>query len=134
MAGIVLALAGLACGDGGPSMGAAPEPVAREIAGPWVGRFHEEAGPGGPARLSGGPLVLQGPGKAVLYRGEFAYVFDGVPVKVALPSPCHVLCRFEAGHLVLCFNPHTGERPFAFRGDVLNTFLLTVKPTAPRQR
>lgn len=134
MTGIVLALAGLTCGDGGPGTGAAAEPVAREIAGSWVGRFHEEAGPGGPARLSGGPLVLRGPGKAVLFGGEFIYVFDGLQVKTSLPSPCHVLYRFEAGHLVLCLSPYTGELPYAFRGDVLNTFVLTVKPAAPRKR
>jgi hypothetical protein len=134
MAGIVLALAGLTCADGGPGAGSALEPVARDVAGPWVGRFHEAAGPGGPARLNGGPLVLRGPGKAVLFGGEFAYVFDGVPVKTSLPNPCHVLYRFEAGQLALCLNPRTGEQPNAFREDMFNTFLLTVKPAAPRER
>jgi hypothetical protein len=39
MTGIVLALAGLSCGDGGPKVDAAIGPVERPLVGEWVGEF-----------------------------------------------------------------------------------------------
>jgi hypothetical protein len=39
MTGVVLALAGLTCGDGGPGMGAARESLARSFAGLWEGAW-----------------------------------------------------------------------------------------------
>ena len=45
MTGIILALAGLTCGDGGPGCGAAMVTVAPNLSGPWKGtvRFNGSA-------------------------------------------------------------------------------------------
>jgi hypothetical protein len=71
MTGIVLALAGLTCGDGGPTGEAARGPVERPLAGDWVGTIRTV--PPGAAGLI--PLPVEwdlGRGKVRIAWGRWA--------------------------------------------------------------
>jgi hypothetical protein len=137
MAGIVLALAGLTCGDGGQRGGAATAPAEETmrfdgwwrgtVAGKyWAGPRPRdvELGDGGMVISQGGELwnvcratlVKAGPGKATLtldgdLRYDCIYKLQGKDVVLALPS--------RAG----------APRPTAFVVDE-DTGLMTIRPAA----
>lgn len=71
MAGIVLALAGLAAGDGGPRMGAAREPVAEPVnlGAEFRGYMRLAGGPLRPAELAKGRLLVKAPGGVGFFGG-----------------------------------------------------------------
>jgi hypothetical protein len=73
MAGIVLALAGLTCGDGGPGVGAATAPATVSLVGEWTGTERlGEAAPG-KVELSAGTLTTA-PGPCGMFTRAVCFV------------------------------------------------------------
>jgi hypothetical protein len=103
MTGVVLALAGLACGDGGPSAGAAREAVAVSFEGRWVGTVQVSGGKPVPVewdnatgsvwvdRVGGcGRFARSGPGTINVivledaYPGTYSLAGDRLILRVAM--------------------------------------------------
>ena len=130
MAGIVLALAGLTAGDGGPGTGAARAPVAASFGGWWEGSFHTADWCNIPTRFEG-RVWVSAEGKCTLSRCEIEVNPGGAFTARMMfrPRPC--LCRFRGAGITLCFDERPGRLPGAFRAGP-HTILLTLSPAAPR--
>jgi hypothetical protein len=130
MTGIILALAGLTCGDGGPGMGVARAPVAVNFDGNWQGTLHTPRGNIIPIRLGRGTLALI---EGRITRFPFVVKVTGAStfrVTGFRPHPCEGIYRFQAGEAILCFGLEPGLRPSAFeRGP--DQLLFVLRPAAP---
>jgi hypothetical protein len=131
MTGIVLALAGLTCGDGGLGTGAARETVMNAVVAPLAGKLKERDSTICPAKLVKGRAMLDGHGNAILTGCEIAYVWEEIPQRLAFAQPCIAIYRIGAGRIILCFNKPPEERPSAF--GAAGAFLLTLELAAPRK-
>jgi hypothetical protein len=133
MTGIVLALAGLACGDGGPGTGAARAPVVVRFEGRWVGTFRSWR-LDYPAELTGGELhITERRGGGTGPPAPFALTAESERwVRVRWGKETRLgIYKWERGHVVICFGARNGQRPESFDG--FRNFLLTLKPAAPRK-
>jgi hypothetical protein len=140
MTGLVLALAGLTCGDGGPRAGAATARVTAGLDGEWSGTW--DNGNGTP------PLRVR------LRRGVIRFSCDEITIRVtAQPSPGRhaegvvravvddgrgataVWGIFEAepGRLLICIACRPGAPPATFKPVPNSTALITLKPAAQRK-
>jgi hypothetical protein len=139
MAGIVLALAALTCGNGGPGMGAAREATAIVFpAGEWEGTWEHQQYQGPEVstfqvRITGGECLLMPEGRS--FGGHCSFVADGprrVLVKFA-DSTCRGIWKWERGRVVVCIAAKAGsDRPKSFHLGH-NAELITLRPAAPRK-
>jgi hypothetical protein len=134
MTGIVLALAGLTCGDGGPGMGAAREPVTASSDGSWEGPWK-----------NGENTTL----RVEMKDGSFDMILAGFDIwKVSgRPSPAgrgrgtvemvdrarltfRGIYKAEPGILLICVNNHPdGTPPTSFQ-DAITTRIIILRPAA----
>jgi hypothetical protein len=130
MTGFVLALAGLAVGNGGPGMGAARAPVAVNFDGNWQGTLHTPRGNIIPIRLGRGTLTLI---EGRITRFPFVVKVTGANtfrVTEFRPHSCLGIYRLQAGEATLCFGLEPGLQPSAFeRGP--DQLLFVLRPAAP---
>jgi hypothetical protein len=139
MTGIILALAGLASGDGGPGMGAAAAPVAVGLGGDWTGAW--EIGHGEPLRVQMRQGVISWLGQKSVVQLKFRRGPDrdaGTLAAVMSGDKWSVLgqgiYRAEPGRLLICVDFLHGEPPpSAFRPVSGRTALITLKPAALRK-
>jgi hypothetical protein len=128
--GVVLALAGLACGDGGPGMGAATARAAPALTGEWEGHpvlwFWFDGPPVGYIAVE--LVAVLGPSRVVIYstneRGAVCAAVDG--------RPCLGLCEMSAGCVLLCVGAAPGAWPHKV-GPEDRTETYVLKPAAPRK-
>ena len=144
MAGIVLALAGLTCGDGGPGLGAAQAPVALPFfsgpafpgrwAGAWEGTDWRGAKEARTVELAGGVLRTVSAGDIETQSHDVKVAVEGAgALRMTIWSDVYhpAIYRYEGGRLVICVSEGRG-RPVAFRAG-RRTVLLTLRPAAPRK-
>ncbi len=137
MTGVVLALAGLTCGDGGMGGKAATapltEPLRPDLSRDWEGTeqwwMDDDIDP---VRLSRGQMTTVYKGR----RSTVPFTLTLSPGGLARGSwgevRFHGTYRMEADRLLICILPVGGERPTACtRHDGI---LLTLKPAARRPR
>jgi hypothetical protein len=136
MTEIVLALAGLTCGDGGPDLGAGCEPVAFiPRNGEWEGTarlgFHEVC----EARYSRDRLTLWWPADRKGVTSPFVMTAEGEGrAQVSISGrPVPAILRYDGGQLLICYGDGAHGRPRSFAPDAA-TVLLTLRPAGPRAR
>ncbi|HZY84717.1 MAG TPA: hypothetical protein VFE78_07790 [Gemmataceae bacterium] len=135
MTGIVLALAGLACADGGQGTGAAQEPVAASFAGEWEGTY-SAVGVVYTVEVRAKHLWLSVRGGPV---GEvpFALVREGEGLVRMEMHGCRSqgVYRLGAGGVLLCVAAERGgPRPRAFK-VTSQSILIALRPAqAPARR
>jgi hypothetical protein len=134
MTGVVLALAGLTCGDGGPGMGPAREPVKASSDGSWEGSWQ-----------NGGNKTL----KVVMKDGAFDMILAGLDFDIQHVSgrPSRAgsrkgtvemmdqarfifrgIYKAEPGRLLICVNNHPGGPPPTSFQKSITTRLIILKP------
>jgi len=135
MTGVVLALAGLTCGDGGMRAGAAApltERVRLDFSREWEGTFQFARGFSEPVRLSKGQLTMFPLG--LESTQPFALTLSpGGPARGSWgEKQLHGTYRLEGGRLLFCVVPADDPLPIActFRDGL---FLFTLKPAAQRK-
>jgi hypothetical protein len=144
MAGIVLALAVLTCGDGGPGLGAAKAPVALPFfsgcafSGRWVGMWEGTGWQGArdvrTVELADGVLrTVTADGVGIRYDGVKVTVEGAGALRMTIWSDVYhpAIYRYDCGRLVICVS-EGGKRPEAFQAG-RRTVLLTLRPAAPRK-
>ncbi len=136
MAGVVLALAGLACGDSGPAEEEAGAAVAVSPGGDWEGTW-DMGGPG-PLRVQMTRGVISRPGHTNVVRlkfrrgpgrdaGTLAAVMEGDAWALLGQG----IYRAEPGRLLICIDfLHGAPPPATFRPVPGRTALITLKPAA----
>ena len=136
MTGIVLALAGLTCGDGGPGAGGATAPVAAGISGEWEGRWASNHGATYAADLRGGVLRVYSPDRST--RFTLRVIGEGRG-RVRMTDPRRDdwmwfgVYKVEGPCLILCSGARLGDpRPAWFRVGT-DSDLFTLRPAAPRK-
>ncbi|HZY89857.1 MAG TPA: hypothetical protein VFE78_33860 [Gemmataceae bacterium] len=109
MTGIVLALAGLTCGDGGPGMVAATATVAPNLDGPWTGtvRFNGSA-PYQMEFVKGGMRVRCRWGTALVNYDLVSSRQGSVRLSYG-SDPCLGTFRLEGGRLALSLGGKAAE-------------------------
>jgi hypothetical protein len=134
MTGLVLALAGLTCGDGGPGTGAAHAPLTINLEGEWEGSCSTWDTAPFPILVRGGrvhvwkerglqPLTWT---VAARVDGKAAWRWEPAP-------PCPGICKLERGHLYICCHVHPkGPRPASFWVGPTH-ILFVLKPASPRK-
>ncbi len=133
MTGVVLALAGLTCGDGGPGTGAPDARVlANPLAGSWVGTWRSRTGATYRAELREGVVrAFEANGRV---RFAFRVVWEGdgrLRVTGGGERVWPGIYRLDGGRLVLCSaSGYPAPRPGSFFAP--DTDLFTLRP-APRQ-
>jgi hypothetical protein len=139
MTGVVLALAGLACGDGGPGTGAERALVAVSLDGDWEGTW--DIGNGRPYRvvMRGRRLRFAGDDNDV-YRVTSRSVPDG-GAEGWITMENHYrgvlvtgrgIYKAESGRLLICVTFWSSEpRPALFE-ITKNTILVTLRPAPPK--
>jgi hypothetical protein len=132
MTGVVLALAGLACGDGGPGMGAAREAVAVELAsGEWEVEFAYPLFPlERDAEVRGGKFRFRPTGVGV----PFTVVTDcfGKTKVTWARVPLHTIYKRDGNRLILAVAMLAGMWPTGFTPD-RKTAVLVLRPAAPQK-
>ncbi len=135
MTGVVLALAGLACGDGGPGAGAAwapaaVNPFACELEGTWQSRY----GDLGKVRLAGGVLETDLYGAWMKCGCVLSDEGSGrVGVRWRSADTYPGIYKREGDRLVICVPVKLdGGRPASFRAGP-QVDLFTLRPAAPRK-
>jgi hypothetical protein len=130
---MVLVLAGLAAGDGGPGTGAAAAKVTEtlrlDFARDWEGTVQAPRNDPMPVRLSGGRLtyfrdgrpVVTNPFTVKLARGGLVLGEEGI-------VRFHGICKVEGGRVLICVNFINLPRPTACTPRDGSLFIL--KPAA----
>jgi hypothetical protein len=129
----VLALAGLACGDGGPGAAPAAPTVVNPLTGEWAGTWRSRSGKVYAAELRGGVarafdpdgsirfairVVRQGDGRLLLHA------WDGL----GWPG----IYRLGGGRLVICAaGAFEAPRPRSFFAPDTEVFVLRAAPRKP---
>jgi hypothetical protein len=134
MAGVVLALAGLTCGDGGPGTGAAAAPaVVNPLCGEWAGTWRSRSGKVYAAELRGGVARAFDPDGSVRFALRVVWEGDGLlRVTDGQSYDWPGIYRLEGGCLVICSAAgHSEPRPKSFSAP--HTDLFTLLPSGPRK-
>jgi hypothetical protein len=134
MTGVVLALAGLAAGDGGTGTGATQEAVAINLAGEWEGTWRSRRGFTYAAQLRGGVIrAFSANGRA---RFAFRVIRDGdgrLRITDGGSRTWLGIYRLDDQCLVICSAAgYEAPRPNSFFAP--DTDLFTLRPAAPRKR
>jgi hypothetical protein len=140
MTGIVLALAGLTCGDGGPGTSAATEPVSvnaellLRFEGTWEGTWEGYAGDKRfcfPVTVKGDKISLEDerPGDG----SPFAVTLEGRgAIRLRILGETHPgIYRPDRGRLLICVGV-ANHRPTAFMAAP-GSDLFTLRPAIPRK-
>ena len=136
MTGIVLALAGLTCGDSGQRAREAREPVTAALEGDWEGTW--DIGEREPFRVQMRRGVVSWPGQKSVVRLKFrrGSGFDTGRLTAVMGGDNWALLgqgiyRAEPGRLLICIDfLHGAPPPAAFRPVPGRTALITLKPAA----
>jgi hypothetical protein len=125
MTGIVLALASLTAGDGGPGMGAAIAPVTPSLDGDLEERWEG----GGRAELRHGALKLYGPRENVLLTYSMRIDGEGtVRVTDWQGRSWKGIYRLAGRHLLICWNL-SPDRPSPVRPQTgYGQWLIRLRP------
>jgi hypothetical protein len=140
MTGIVLALAGLTCGDSGPAAAEAREPVTVGLGGDWEGTW--DMGRQVPFRVQMAHGVISRLGHSHVVRlkfrrkqgrdaGTLAAVMEGDTWALLGQG----IYRAEPGRLLICIDfLHGAPPPATFSPVPDRTALITLKPAAATRR
>ena len=137
MTGFVLALAGLACGDAGPGMGAARGPVAVCFDGEWEGELFTSPSKDATVRVGRGKIVLKYPDLPDEFPGPLRFVPVGEGKLLLVPGPnapvMNAIYKVESGRVIVCYAPEQGRWPKSFGRGTTGGYLFILKPAAPRK-
>jgi hypothetical protein len=136
MGAVVLALAGLVCGDGGPGPAAAREPAALDLgAVEWEGTARLGLSEVCEARYAGGRLTLSWPAERKWVHSPFELTpAGGGRARLSISGrPFPALLHFDGRRLLVCYGDGKHGPPRSFEPDA-GTVLLTLRPAGPRQR
>jgi hypothetical protein len=108
MTGIVLALAGLTCGDGGPGMGAATAAVAPNLVGAWKGTVRFNGSEPYPMEFVKGGMRVHCRWTTLVSCRLVSSPHGGVRLLDG-PGDCLGAFRLEGGHLGLSLRGEAAE-------------------------
>jgi hypothetical protein len=132
MTGIVLALAGLTCGDGGPTSGAATATVVTETAvflrGEWEGIRSFDGNRLGRFRLRDGKVTGPSPYLVIRPDGPGQVRIETFPISRTAAG----IWKRDGREVIICaaFSPAPRPRSYSPGGE---NFLIVLRPAAPRK-